>query len=78
MAIALEKLRNEGKIRKALVLDIDLHFSDGTVDILDSKGYSGGGRLRRPAGLLGGILIHPGVVANDRAVCRSVRHDRWR
>ncbi len=39
MAIALEKLRSEGKISKALVLDIDLHFGDGTVDILDGKGY---------------------------------------
>jgi acetoin utilization deacetylase AcuC-like enzyme len=40
MAIALEKLRHDGKIRKALVLDIDLHFGDGTVDILGDKGYA--------------------------------------
>lgn len=40
MAIALEKLRNDGKIEKALVLDIDLHFGDGTVDILGDKGYA--------------------------------------
>ena len=39
MAIALEKLKKDGKIRKALVLDIDLHFGDGTVNILGSKGY---------------------------------------
>ncbi|MFQ6123815.1 MAG: histone deacetylase family protein [Candidatus Heimdallarchaeota archaeon] len=31
MAIAIEKLRNEGKIRQAFILDIDLHFGDGTV-----------------------------------------------
>jgi acetoin utilization deacetylase AcuC-like enzyme len=39
MAIALEKLKKDGKIKKALVLDIDLHFGDGTVNILGSKGY---------------------------------------
>ncbi len=30
MAIAIEKLRSEGKITQALILDIDLHFGDGT------------------------------------------------
>jgi acetoin utilization deacetylase AcuC-like enzyme len=30
MAIALRKLMREGKIKKALVLDFDLHFGDGT------------------------------------------------
>ncbi|QKS29657.1 MAG: histone deacetylase family protein [Candidatus Accumulibacter similis] len=40
MAIALERLRYEGKVAKALVLDIDLHFGDGTVDILADKGYA--------------------------------------
>ena len=30
MAIALRKLIKEGKIKKALVLDFDLHFGDGT------------------------------------------------
>jgi acetoin utilization deacetylase AcuC-like enzyme len=30
MAIALRKLMKEGKIKKALVLDFDLHFGDGT------------------------------------------------
>lgn len=40
MAIALEKLRSDGRIEKALVLDIDLHFGDGTVDILGDKGYA--------------------------------------
>jgi acetoin utilization deacetylase AcuC-like enzyme len=39
MAIALERLKRDGKIRKALVLDIDLHFGDGTVNILGGKGY---------------------------------------
>lgn len=39
MAIALERLKREGKIKNALVLDIDLHFGDGTVNILADKGY---------------------------------------
>jgi acetoin utilization deacetylase AcuC-like enzyme len=39
MAIALSKLKKQEKIRRALVLDIDRHFGDGTVDILSTKGY---------------------------------------
>jgi len=39
MAIALEKLKREGKIVKAFLLDFDLHFGDGTVNILERKGY---------------------------------------
>jgi len=40
MAIALEKLKRDGKIKKAYVLDIDLHFGDGTVNILKNSGYA--------------------------------------
>ena len=40
MAIALEKLRREGKIKNAFILDFDLHFGDGTVNILGGKGYA--------------------------------------
>ncbi|HRR41686.1 MAG TPA: histone deacetylase family protein [Syntrophales bacterium] len=40
MAIALEKLRREGKIKKAFILDFDLHFGDGTVNILGGLGYA--------------------------------------
>jgi acetoin utilization deacetylase AcuC-like enzyme len=39
MAIALEKLKREGKIKKAFILDFDLHHGDGNVNILGSKGY---------------------------------------
>lgn len=39
MAIALEKLKWEGKIEKAFILDFDLHFGDGTANLLDGKGY---------------------------------------
>jgi acetoin utilization deacetylase AcuC-like enzyme len=37
MAIALDKLRRENKIKSALVLDFDLHFGDGTMNILGGR-----------------------------------------
>ncbi len=39
MAIAIEHLKRSGKIKSAYVLDIDLHYGDGTVNILGNKGY---------------------------------------
>jgi len=39
MAIALEALKGKGKIQTAFVLDIDLHFGDGTVNIFGDKDY---------------------------------------
>lgn len=39
MAIALEKLKREDKIKTAIVLDFDLHYGDGTVNILSGRGY---------------------------------------
>jgi acetoin utilization deacetylase AcuC-like enzyme len=39
MAIALLALREEGLISTALVLDIDLHFGDGTVNILGDRDW---------------------------------------
>jgi acetoin utilization deacetylase AcuC-like enzyme len=39
MAIALTKLKREGKIKKAFLLDFDLHDGDGNVNILGGKGY---------------------------------------
>jgi acetoin utilization deacetylase AcuC-like enzyme len=39
MAIALEKLKCEDKIKKAFILDFDLHFGDGNVNILGGKVY---------------------------------------
>lgn len=39
MAIALEKLKRESKFKKAFLLDFDLHFGDGNVNILGGKGY---------------------------------------
>jgi acetoin utilization deacetylase AcuC-like enzyme len=39
MAIALTKLKDKGLIKNSFVLDIDLHFGDGTVNILDGKDW---------------------------------------
>ncbi|HOV86208.1 MAG TPA: histone deacetylase family protein [Syntrophobacteraceae bacterium] len=39
MAVALDHLRRAKRITKAYVLDFDLHFGDGTVNILEPKGY---------------------------------------
>ena len=36
MAISISRLRKEGKIRAAVILDIDLHFGDGTDNIFQS------------------------------------------
>ena len=36
MAISIARLRKQGKIRRAVVLDIDLHFGDGTASIFAS------------------------------------------
>ena len=40
IAIAIAKLKQEGKIRRAMVLDFDHHDGDGTVNILGVKGYT--------------------------------------
>lgn len=40
MAVALERLRRDGLIKTAFVLDIDLHYGDGTVNILEGRGYA--------------------------------------
>ncbi|MCX8042713.1 MAG: histone deacetylase family protein [Desulfobacterota bacterium] len=39
MAIALVTLKQEGSIRNAFVLDIDLHYGDGTVNILGGENW---------------------------------------
>jgi acetoin utilization deacetylase AcuC-like enzyme len=39
MAVALIHLKRSGKIRTAYVLDIDLHYGDGTVNILEGEGW---------------------------------------
>jgi acetoin utilization deacetylase AcuC-like enzyme len=40
MAVALEALRRQNKIESACVLDIDLHFGDGTVNILGKRNWA--------------------------------------
>jgi acetoin utilization deacetylase AcuC-like enzyme len=37
MAIALQHLRSQNRIDSALVLDIDLHYGDGTVNVLGGR-----------------------------------------
>ena len=39
MAAAIENLHRGGRIEKAFVLDIDLHYGDGTMNILGNKKY---------------------------------------
>src|SRR5210317_1927882 len=39
MAVALETLRRQKKIESACVLDIDLHFGDGTLNILGHRNW---------------------------------------
>lgn len=39
MAIALMRLRKEGLIRRAFILDFDLHYGDGTVNILGQSDF---------------------------------------
>jgi acetoin utilization deacetylase AcuC-like enzyme len=39
MAIAIEALKAQKKIQTVYVLDIDLHYGDGTVNILENKSY---------------------------------------
>jgi acetoin utilization deacetylase AcuC-like enzyme len=39
MAVAVEALKRSGRIRSAYILDFDLHFGDGTENILGRKDY---------------------------------------
>jgi acetoin utilization deacetylase AcuC-like enzyme len=39
MAVAVEALKQQGQIRSAYILDFDLHFGDGTENILGRKPY---------------------------------------
>jgi acetoin utilization deacetylase AcuC-like enzyme len=41
MAVAIAALREQGRIRSAYILDFDLHFGDGTENILGRKHYVG-------------------------------------
>ena len=39
MAVAVARLKNDGLIRSCLILDIDLHYGDGTVNILGDEDW---------------------------------------
>ncbi len=40
MAVAIEKLIRDGKIKKVFILDFDLHVGDGNINILGHRGYA--------------------------------------
>jgi acetoin utilization deacetylase AcuC-like enzyme len=40
MAVALTRLYKDGKIKKAAMLDFDLHYGDGNVNILSKTGFT--------------------------------------
>jgi acetoin utilization deacetylase AcuC-like enzyme len=42
MAVAMAKLIDDGKITRGVVLDIDLHFGDGTDNFFSGRKYHGG------------------------------------
>jgi acetoin utilization deacetylase AcuC-like enzyme len=54
MAIALEKLKRENRIQSAMILDFDLHYGDGTVNILERSGYVA---IYNPSGSDGGTYL---------------------
>ena len=60
MAIALVALKNQKKIDSAYVLDIDLHYGDGTVNILEGKSW---------------VTIHNMRAANRRAYMDEIKHE---
>jgi len=37
VAVAIEKLRHEGRVKRALIVDVDLHYGDGTANIFASS-----------------------------------------
>jgi acetoin utilization deacetylase AcuC-like enzyme len=39
LVVALEKLRAEGRIRRAAVLDMDLHYGNGTASLAESRDW---------------------------------------
>lgn len=63
MAIAIEYLKYSGKIQSAHILDFDLHYGDGTVNILGSKGY---------------VTIHNPDASTREAYLALVRTQLWK
>lgn len=62
MAVALEKLKRENRIQNAFVLDIDLHFGDGNVNILEGRGY---------------VTIYNPTASNPEAYLESVKKNLY-
>lgn len=40
LVIAMERLRAEGRLKRALVLDMDLHYGNGTASLLESRPWA--------------------------------------
>lgn len=59
MAVALTALKRSGHIRTALVLDIDLHFGDGTVNIFSGQKW---------------VAVHNPVQRSREEYVREVAH----
>ncbi len=68
-AIALLALRGEGLISTALVLDIDLHFGDGTVNIHNPSERSREEYVRQVGHILSGVQVDLiGISAGRRMI----------
>lgn len=66
MAVALARLKDEGRITRALVLDFDLHYGDGNVNILDGRSWAAvvnpeAGSAERYLELVEGALAVEGI-----------------
>lgn len=62
IAIAVEYLKQNGKIKSAHILDFDLHYGDGTVNILGHKDY---------------VTIHNPEASTREAYLSSVKSQLW-
>ncbi len=63
MAIAIEHLIARGLIRSAHILDFDLHYGDGTVNILGAKPY---------------VSIHNPESSNRHHYLNDIRDELWK
>jgi acetoin utilization deacetylase AcuC-like enzyme len=66
MAVALAVLKKEGTINTAYVLDIDLHFGDGTVNILDRRDYITVHNVEA-----GDRILYLDEISNEMATCQA-------
>jgi acetoin utilization deacetylase AcuC-like enzyme len=60
MAVALQTLKRRNRLKSAYVLDIDLHYGDGTANILESKNY---------------VTVHNVTASDRRAYLSEIEKD---